>query len=60
MGLREESPDNTTDCLEEAAESQALMQSGLNHLYCWQDARSEVEFIKSVDVHFVPLEVKSG
>lgn len=40
--------------------AQELLAAGHEKLYCWEQNRSEVEFILNIDTHALPLEVKSG
>jgi predicted AAA+ superfamily ATPase len=40
--------------------AQELSCAGAEPLFCWQQKRSEVEFVRTVDAAVIPVEVKSG
>jgi predicted AAA+ superfamily ATPase len=40
--------------------AQELTGTGTEPLYCWQEKRAEVEFVRTLDCAVVPVEVKSG
>lgn len=40
--------------------AQAFLSSGCESLYCWEDGRSEVEFLQVIEGEIIPVEVKSG
>lgn len=40
--------------------AQAFLSAGISQLYSWQEGRSEIEFLREVDGHIIPVEIKSG
>jgi len=40
--------------------AQELLTAGTKNLYCWQEGRSEIEFLQERAGNIIPIEVKSG
>jgi predicted AAA+ superfamily ATPase len=40
--------------------AQEFYAFGVSSLFCWQEGRSEVEFLREIEGNIIPIEVKSG